>query len=604
MRSIVRRAVDRLRPKAADRGLADRRFVVHGDGRLVAAVTRTLERRGAAVHLVPAGETVRAALSKPLRKQPACVLALDERHERNLRAALDVSEVNEKNGKKIPVVVRAFDPKLADEIEGERSKGPFRVRGAFSVAHLAAPDFVVAALVDEGEENLVTLRLGDQYVNICRLRVSAAEDGLHRRRRRPMAGRTPAKLFSQYGCQVLARRRLPDGEWQAAGEAPLGADEEVLVGGPLLQVLRLVRRQSAGGPSAPPPRSARVSDRRRDLVRSVEWKLRRAATHARMPSTLFLAGLFVMVTAAVWLAPEESPSNQLYLWVLTALGSPAPEGVEDSGPLVSAAGLLAGGVALGVGISLMSAHMVERRTVETPRRHARRLRNHVVIVGLGDVGLRISQLLEHLGVDCAVVDTSMTPESARRKGHAGRIPVVQADLEKGLPDARIDRAFSLIATSDDNLLNVEACLRAKRERGEHVRTIARIFDDVVPGGANAFGVDAQISAAEVAAPAFVDAALHEHCLRTIDFPGRPMAALRWPDGNPVGPRQMTRWIDDGVKLLALWRRGDGAASRPDPDAPAIAENQAAILVGPETAMRQVLHDLRSRTESRPLRAAA
>jgi Trk K+ transport system NAD-binding subunit len=609
---MVTSIVHRVQAKADDRSLSDRRFVVHGDGRLVKAVIRLLKKRGARVHLVPPRETAERDLAQALDGQVSCVLALDDRHENNLRAALVVAEANEKRTKarkrEIPVVVRAFDPKLADEIERrpEGQDARLRIRGAYSVAHLAAPDFVVAALVDEGEKNLVTLRLGDQYVNVCRLRVCASDEGTPRRRRRPLLGRTPVKLLEDEGCQVLARRRLAGGEWTEAGHAPLEADEEVLVGGQLLEVLRLVRRQSAGGPSAPPHRTARLSGRRRTLARTAEWKIRRAMASAGTLGTRVMIGLFVLVTVAVLLAPGDSASGKVYLWVLTAVGNPPlDEKVAEASPLVSAVGLLAGGLAVGVGISMMSAHMMERRTIETNRRHARRQRNHVVIVGLGDVGLRISQLLEDLGVDCAVVDTAMGTEMAKRRGQAPRVPVVQADLEAGLRDARIDRAFSLIATSDDNLLNVEACLRAKRERSEHVRTIARIFDDVVADyGKESFGVDDQISAAEVAAQAFVDAALDEHCLRPINVAGWPMAALRWPEGNPVGERQLKRWHMHGIRLLAVWRRGDDEPARPDAKSPEICDDQAAILVGPKEAMDDVLHELRSRSAPRRLTAAA
>jgi Trk K+ transport system NAD-binding subunit len=198
-----------------------------------------------------------------------------------------------------------------------------------------------------------------------------------------------------------------------------------------------------------------------------------------------------------------------------------------------------------------------------------------------------------------VVETATNLETARRRGQIRRLPVVQADLEAGLPDARVDRAISLIATSDDNLLNVEACLRAKRER-RSLRTIARIFDDAVAArGRTAFGVDAQISAAEVVAPAFVDAALHEHCLRMIDVDGWPMAALRWPEGNPVGARQMRGWHGRGVRLLAVWRRSEGVAARPDGESPAIERDQTAVLVGPHEAMERVLDQLRKRTAPQP-----
>jgi Trk K+ transport system NAD-binding subunit len=289
--------------------------------------------------------------------------------------------------------------------------------------------------------------------------------------------------------------------------------------------------------------------------------------------------------------------------VLTALGSPPPDTLnEDTSPLLNAIGLLAGGVALGVGISLMSAYFTRLNTMDTTVRRARRLRHHVVVLGLGDVGLRVVQLLDRLGVPCAVVDTATDAESVRRRAQIGLVPVVPADLESGLPNAGVARAFSLIATSSDNLLNVEACLRAKREARQRTRTIARIFDDIPGFGAVVFGVDEQIAAASVAAPAFVDAALHEERVRRIDFPDWPMTALRWPSGHPVGSRRLRHWHAQGVRLLAIWR--DGRAARPDANDPRIDATQEAILVGPEAVMEQVLKELRAGPEQPVLAAAA
>jgi Trk K+ transport system NAD-binding subunit len=270
--------------------------------------------------------------------------------------------------------------------------------------------------------------------------------------------------------------------------------------------------------------------------------------------------------------------------------------------VVSGVGLLAGGVALGLGISLMSAFFIERRLVEATQRRARRLRRHVVVVGLPDVGLRIAQLLERLGVQCAVLDTSSATERESRSltRRLSRAPVIAGDLEVGLRAVGVHRASSLIATSEDNLLNVEACLRAKRATRKQIRTIARIFDDVnAERGAKAFGVDKQIAAVTVAAPTFVEAALADECVRTFGADEHAMAALRWPTEHPVGSGQMRRWYDEGVRLLAVWQPGDGAAP-PDAEIAAIGEDQAAVLVGPEAAIKTVTEELRRRAPADPV----
>lgn len=569
--------------------LAGRRFALFGDGRLAAAVEMEFERRGACV------ERISRKIAKALaRSDVECFLAVDDEHESNLRAALVVSRVAED----LPIVIRAFDPELADEIERGRHDGPFRVRAAYSVAHLAAPDFVAAALLADDEENILTLRLGDQYVNVCRIRVRRATR-VWRLSAGRMAGRTPAKVLDAHGCQVLARRwsGLP---WSAPGTDALQEGEELLVGGRLHDVLNVARRQ--GRRQRPGVRRATSSGRRRHPIASVWWSVTDAWAHATTLSMRVLIASFIALSAAVMALPAQGASGRFQLWVLTTLGSPPTSASGDQpDPIVSGIGLLAGGVALGLGISLMAAYFTERRLGEAMLRRARRLRRHVVVVGLGDVGLRVAQLLDTLGVPCAVLDTSPDAErDPRRHRRLKRSPVVPGELETGLRAAGVDRAAIVIASSENNLLNVEACLRAKREGPEEIRTIARIFDDVcAERGAKAFGVDEQIAAVTVAAPAFVEASLHDECLRTCAPEGHAMSALRWPFGQPVRSGQMERWHADGVRMLAIWKDAEGARA-PTSEACGIEPDESAILAGPRDAVDAVVAELRTRSR----RAAA
>ena len=76
------------------------------------------------------------------------MLALSESDLENLRGAVAARDL----APTVPVVLRAFDPLLADQLE----QG-WNVRRAYSVSALAAPAFVAAAC---GDAVLETLRLG------------------------------------------------------------------------------------------------------------------------------------------------------------------------------------------------------------------------------------------------------------------------------------------------------------------------------------------------------------------------------------------------------------------------------------------------------------
>ena len=218
----------------ADRSIHGRRFVVVGRGRLTVAVGRLLLERDAAVVVVAPGHDETGELHAAVRRDGSearasvvtaspldralalpevdlrdatCLLALSDEREDNLRAAFIAARV----APDVPVVVRAFHPSLADQIECNPAGN---VQRAYSMAHLSAPFFVGAALLEPEEHNLVTMRLADDYVAVCRLVVSDV-GGLLRPHRRQLVGRRPQAVLAKGSCQVVARRGA-DG-WRVCG---------------------------------------------------------------------------------------------------------------------------------------------------------------------------------------------------------------------------------------------------------------------------------------------------------------------------------------------------------------------------------------------------
>ncbi len=223
--------------------LNGRRFVIWGLSRLSVRVAKALAAgratvtvmrlRGEADTLRPllgpdiqtlealteeAGETLRAAGLAGAN----CLLALSESDLENLRAAVAARET----APEVPVVLRAFDPLLADQME----QG-WNVRRAYSVSALAAPAFVAAAC---GDRVLETLRLGDGEVPICHLTIRPGS---------PLAGKSASEVKARFGCAVLARSE--NGViWQPV---PSGAAGEMLRERRTNPSRRAARTRAAGG---------------------------------------------------------------------------------------------------------------------------------------------------------------------------------------------------------------------------------------------------------------------------------------------------------------------------------------------------------------------
>jgi Trk K+ transport system NAD-binding subunit len=266
--------------------------------------------------------------------------------------------------------------------------------------------------------------------------------------------------------------------------------------------------------------------------------------------------------------------------------------------VMAAAGLLAGGLALGLVTSFMSAQQIQRRVVERMRRHAARMSGHVIVVGTDDVGLRIAALLRHLTIGCVIVEPNRerqrdlgTLDGSTALQEVGEYtPILTGPLSATLEQARIDRARAVIASSEDNLINVEACMRARRRRGRNqIRTVARVFDDGATSDiADALGIDQWVAAVEAAAPAFVDAAVEGRSGRTIDAAGVDLYGALW-SGRPVHAAKMLRWRAAGIRVLAVSSEG---ALRPLTTPPTyLRRDDQAILVGPRAAvLRAIGHD--------------
>jgi voltage-gated potassium channel Kch len=120
--------------------------------------------------------------------------------------------------------------------------------------------------------------------------------------------------------------------------------------------------------------------------------------------------------------------------------------------------------------------LVDTRLTGLVGRRAVPRRDHVVVVGLGQVGLRLCLLLRECGVSVVAVDTESEGENvgfARRS----KLPVV---IGRGAnPDVlrrlRLDRARSVAVVTPDDLRNIEAAVAA-RASDSSLRVVLRAGD--------------------------------------------------------------------------------------------------------------------------------
>ena len=178
--------------------------------------------------------------------------------------------------------------------------------------------------------------------------------------------------------------------------------------------------------------------------------------------------------------------------------------------------MFAGVLLIAVTASLLSVFVVTG-TADRLRNEfrARRLRNHVVVCGLGSVGIAVARDLYDRGSRVVVIDPKADDELHRETNP--RCPVIVGDATRPviLHRAGIERARALIACTSNDALNLEIGLTAQSvaessRNGNPLRLVLRCFDADLARRIHAVsGNYTLLSEANIAADVFVARALAE-----------------------------------------------------------------------------------------------
>ncbi|WP_433801346.1 NAD-binding protein [Actinomycetospora sp. CA-084318] len=417
----------------------------------------------------PAGDDDRTLLAAGVRGATAVAL-VDREDVTNIHRALRVQEIDPS----VRLVVRLFNTRL-----GARIEGILPTATVLSVSETAAPSFVAQAIG----------RTTRQHVRL--------------------AGRTFV---------VAGRREVDDGtvlcglaansQTGAAGGPRLLPDEDT---DPADYVLALAVSRAQVTDQLHRPRTERV----RNLLDRVVVRVRGTLTRRLARATLALFLLFVAGTVAFATAGGYSLGDAIYLAVLDSAGAAQPDTSASVAVRVIQAFVTVVGIAI---IPLVTAVVVESavsaRTVGGPVRRMPR-RDHVVVVGLGNVGLRIVTTLRERGVPVVGVEREEDTAGAAAAARAG-VPVVLGDAtrERVLREAGAEEARALVAVTSDDATNLQAALTARSVQ-RAVRVVLRLRDDDLAARVERSMDAISRSVSYVAAPVFAAALRDGQVLATI-----------------------------------------------------------------------------------------
>lgn len=188
-----------------------------------------------------------------------------------------------------------------------------------------------------------------------------------------------------------------------------------------------------------------------------------------------------------------------------------------------------------IGISILAQGLADfgllffnrrERSKEWEMAVASTFQDHIVLVGLGHLGYRVTQKLYELDRDVAVIELNPN-EDLIAEAQAMGIPVLQDDArrEAALQAVGVPKARAIILCTQNDSMNLQIAFKARRLNAQ-IRVVLRIFDDDFGQSLQEqFGFRA-MSATGMAAPTFAAAAADVDVTRPITVEGEALSLAR------------------------------------------------------------------------------
>jgi Trk K+ transport system NAD-binding subunit len=252
-------------------------------------------------------------------------------------------------------------------------------------------------------------------------------------------------------------------------------------------------------------------------------------------------------------------------------------------------------------VAFVADVLLSRRFVlGVARPRIRHLGNHIVVVGLSALAMRVVTDLTTAGYEVAVIEQNEENRflSAARKLD---VPVIFGDatLRQTLQSARVDRARAVAVLTRDDMINIETGIVLTEMLGTEIRPglnwtdvplVLRVFDRTLGFAvAQRFGFENVRSTVELAAPWFIGAAVGLQVLGTFSVGQRSfmVGGMRVAPGSELDGLRMFD-LSTQTRVIAITRPNSLIKLHPRRDARLHADDTV-YLVGP---YRELLATLR------------
>jgi Trk K+ transport system NAD-binding subunit len=493
---------------------------------------------------------------------------------RNVETALMVRDMRED----ISVVVHLDNPTVGRAVEAATGPG-----SALDVAGLFAPSVVDACMGRTSYD----VMLGEEL--FVAAEVAVTETGTLRTLFGDLA---PVGIITVEGELVVCPGR--DHEVQEGDRVTVLGKPEDLGGAGVAATKASVRSQGIGRPT-------------RRLIRRVSRTLAEEADRALIV-TLMLGVLLLIISTVVLALGYRQPTPPHHLSIEDAVyftvETVATVGFGDFSFATQPAWLEGFGIFLIVAgttlvttlFALLTNVLVSRRIEQSLGQGSiRGMEDHVVLVGLGAVGLRVLEGLRALGREVVVIEYDERNRYVQHARSLG-VPIMHGDATLGqtLRSVNIAEAGAVAILTSDDLVNLETGLAVRDSLGERwteVPVVLRVFDRALGHRLEkTFKFHHVWSTSALAAPWFVGAVLGLEVLATFYVRNQPFLVARLTvrqNGGLVGLAM--RELSARIRVVAIVRADSGGALEHPPRRDTrFAAGDQAYLVGPYEELLRVL----------------
>src|SRR5271156_1179147 len=381
----------------------------------------------------------------------------------------------------------------------------------------------------------------------------------------------------------------------------LAGDRAVMIGTADESAVRGIKIRRPTGTRSQRPRLRRVFDGLRAVVNNFN-----PAFYPALAAALTLVVISMLLLRYNYRHPRMSWVDALYFTIetitTTGYGDFSFAHQQTWLRLFAAMLMFGGATTIAFLVAFIADVLLSRRFVfASARPRVRHLRNHVIVVGLSALGMRVVTDLVAAGYDVAVIEI----DEDNRFLSAAReldVPVIFGDatLVQTLEAARVDRARAVAILTRDDMINIETGIvlaemlgprvMPKINRRADVSMVLRVYDRALGFAvAQRFGFEYVRSTVALAAPWFIGAAMGLEVLGTFSVGQSSfmVGAMRVAAGSELDGLQMFE-ASDQTRVIAITREDAPAQMRPRRDAPFRA-GDTVYLVGP---YRELLTTLR------------